>query len=90
MMVQQMGFSKLGQVAWVSGGGPSFVGASAGQAPECSAHTQDMMDEEIKELVERSYRYLFCYDWSSYQHCSCIGVVLSVAGLCFQQLIAKH
>lgn len=58
MMVSQMGFSKLGQVAWVSGGGPSFVGASAGQAPECSAHTQDMIDEEIKELVERSYRYI--------------------------------
>lgn len=56
MMVSQMGFSKLGQVAWVSGGGPSFVGASAGQAPECSAHTQDMIDEEIKELVERAYR----------------------------------
>ncbi|KAL3154735.1 ATP-dependent zinc metalloprotease FTSH 1, chloroplastic [Trebouxia sp. C0009 RCD-2024] len=56
MMVSQMGFSKLGQVAWQSGGGPSFVGASAGQAPDCSAHTQDMIDEEIKELVERSYR----------------------------------
>ena len=56
MMVSQMGFSKLGQVAWQSGGGPSFVGASAGQAPDCSAHTQDMIDEEIKELVERAYR----------------------------------
>ena len=56
MMVSQMGFSKLGQVAWQSGGGPSFVGASAGQAPDCSAHTQDMIDEESKELVERAYR----------------------------------
>ena len=61
MMVSQMGFSKLGQVAWQSGGGPSFVGASAGQAPDCSAHTADMIDAEIKELVERSYRYLSSY-----------------------------
>ena len=56
MMVSQMGFSKLGQVAWQSGGGPSFVGSQAGQAPDCSAHTADLIDAEIKELVERSYR----------------------------------
>ena len=57
MMVSQMGFSKLGQVAWQSGGGPSFVGAQAGQAPDCSGHTADLIDAEVKELVERSYRY---------------------------------
>jgi cell division protease FtsH len=56
MMVSQMGFSKLGQVAWQQGGGPSFLGASAGQAPDCSAHTADQIDAEIKELVERAYR----------------------------------
>eukprot|EP00891_Asterochloris_glomerata_P003657 jgi/Astpho2/3657/Aster-07859 len=56
MMVSQMGFSKLGQVAWQSGGGPSFVGAQAGQAPDCSGHTADMIDAEVKDLVERAYR----------------------------------
>ena len=58
MMVSQMGFSKLGQVAWQSGGGPSFVGQSAGQAPDCSGHTADLIDAEVKELVERSYRWV--------------------------------
>ena len=57
MMVSQMGFSKLGQVAWQSGGGPSFVGAQAGQAPDCSGHTADMIDAEVKDLVERAYRW---------------------------------
>lgn len=56
MMVSQMGFSKLGQVAWQSGGGPAFLGSSAGQAPDCSGHTADLIDAEVKELVERSYR----------------------------------
>ena len=58
MMVSQMGFSKLGQVAWQSGGGPSFVGAQAGQAPDCSGHTADMIDAEVKDLVERAYRWV--------------------------------
>lgn len=56
MMVSQMGFSKLGQVAWQSGGGPAFLGSSAGQAPDCSGHTADLIDAEVKDLVERSYR----------------------------------
>ena len=56
MMVSQMGFSKLGQVAWQGGGGPAFLGSSAGQAPDCSGHTADLIDAEVKELVERSYR----------------------------------
>ena len=58
MMVSQLGFSKLGQVAWQSGGGPSFVGQQAGQAPDCSGHTADLIDAEVKELVERSYRFV--------------------------------
>lgn len=68
MMVSQMGFSKLGQVAWQSGGGPSFVGQSAGQAPDCSGHTADLIDAEVKDLVERSYRCVLLHlcvlpDW---------------------------
>merc|ERR1712003_204467 len=46
MMITQMGFSKkLGQVAYGGGGGPSFLGASA-----------DIIDKEVKELVNRAYR----------------------------------
>ncbi len=69
MMVSQMGFSKLGQVAWQSGGGPAFLGSSAGQAPDCSGHTADLIDAEVKDLVERSYRhgYTCCaYDCDLY------------------------
>ena len=72
MMVSQMGFSKLGQVAWQSGGGPSFVGQSAGQAPDCSGHTADLIDAEVKELVERSYRFVFY---------AASGFVIGLAGL---------
>ena len=82
MMVSQMGFSKLGQVAWQSGGGPSFVGAQAGQAPDCSGHTADLIDAEVKELVERSYRYqnhwfpAFDLHMQSQSHCWLSGFAL--------------
>ena len=57
MMITQMGFSKkLGQVAWTSGGGPSFVGQSMGQPSDCSGQTNDEIDEEVKQLVNRAYR----------------------------------
>eukprot|EP00892_Ulva_mutabilis_P006157 jgi/Ulvmu1/3913/UM018_0136.1 len=57
MMIEQMGFSKaLGQVAWGGGGGPSFLGASAGTSSDFSQSTADVIDSEVKELVERAYR----------------------------------
>lgn len=57
MMITQMGMSKdLGQVAWSSSGGQSFVGQSMGQPSDCSGATTDRIDQEIKELVERAYR----------------------------------
>jgi cell division protease FtsH len=51
MMIEQMGFSeKLGQVAWGGGGGgPSFLGASAGQASEFSQQTADAIDSEVRQ-----------------------------------------
>ncbi len=57
MMITQMGFSKkLGQVAWTGGGGPSFLGQSMGQPSDCSGQTNDEIDEEVKQLVNRAYR----------------------------------
>lgn len=56
-MVTQMGMSKkLGQVAWTSSGGPSFLGQSMGQPSDCSGDTADEIDAEVKALVERAYR----------------------------------
>ncbi|GAB4823615.1 hypothetical protein N2152v2_010661 [Parachlorella kessleri] len=57
MMVSQMGFSKkLGQVAWSSGGGSQFLGAQMAQPSDCSGATQDIIDQEVKEIVDRAYR----------------------------------
>jgi cell division protease FtsH len=57
MMITQMGFSKkLGQVAYGGGGGPSFLGASAGQDADYSGATADIIDKEVKDLVNRAYR----------------------------------
>lgn len=58
LMVTSMGMSKkMGQVAWSGGGGPSFLGSSMGQPPECSGETSDEIDTEVKQLVLRAYRY---------------------------------
>lgn len=57
MMVTQMGFSdKLGQLNLGGGGGPSFLGQEAGQQAEYSQMTADLIDAEVKDLVERAYR----------------------------------
>jgi len=57
LMVSQMGMSKkLGQVAWTANQGPSFLGQQAGQAAECSAETTDIIDEEVRDIVNRAYR----------------------------------
>lgn len=56
-MVTQLGFSKkLGQVAWSSGGGNSFLGQSMAQPSDFSMKTADEVDAEVKQLVERAYR----------------------------------
>jgi len=57
MMITQMGMSdELGQVAWSSQGGQSFVGQQMGQPSDCSDATSSVIDDEIKALVERAYR----------------------------------
>lgn len=57
MMVSQMGFSKqLGQVAWSQQGGGSFLGAQVAQPTDCSATTADLIDREVKDIVDRAYR----------------------------------
>lgn len=57
MMITQMGMSeKLGQVAWSQQGGQSFVGQQMGQPADCSDATNNMIDEEIKGIVDRAYR----------------------------------
>lgn len=57
MMVTQMGFSqKLGQVALVAGGGPSFMGNDMGRSAEYSQQTADAIEGEVKDLVMTAYR----------------------------------
>lgn len=57
-MVTQMGFSqKMGQVAWTSGQGPSFLGQQMGQPSDCSGETADEIDAEVKDIVNRAYRW---------------------------------
>jgi len=58
MMVEQMGFSeKIGQIALkTGGGGGSFAGDSAGRAADYSQATANLVDSEVKDLVERAYR----------------------------------
>lgn len=58
MMITQGGFSKkLGQVAWTSGQQNTFVGQQMGQPSDCSGETSDEIDQEVKALVDRAYRY---------------------------------
>ena len=61
MMITQGGFSKrLGQVAWTSGQQNTFVGQQMGQPSDCSGETNDEIDQEVKSLVDRAYRYASC------------------------------
>ena len=56
-MVTQLGFSKaLGQVAWSSQSGNTFLGGQMAQPSDYSMETADMIDSEVKDLVERAYR----------------------------------
>jgi|Transcript_41247 cell division protease FtsH len=57
MMVTQMGFSKkVGQVALAGSSGPAFLGQSMGQTQSMSQETMNVVDAEVKDLVERAYR----------------------------------
>eukprot|EP00239_Pterosperma_sp_CCMP1384_P005605 CAMPEP_0197849032 /NCGR_PEP_ID=MMETSP1438-20131217/10640_1 /TAXON_ID=1461541 /ORGANISM="Pterosperma sp., Strain CCMP1384" /LENGTH=747 /DNA_ID=CAMNT_0043461535 /DNA_START=83 /DNA_END=2326 /DNA_ORIENTATION=+ len=57
MMVTQMGFSeKLGQVALQSSGQSNFLGGDMGRDADYSMATADIIDSEVKDLVERAYR----------------------------------
>ena len=57
MMVEQMGFSdKIGQIALKTGGGQSFLGNDVGRSADYSQTTANLVDAEVKELVETAYR----------------------------------
>lgn len=59
MMITQGGFAKnLGQVAWTSGNQQTFVGQQAGQPADCSGETSDEIEQEVKSLVDRAYRFV--------------------------------
>jgi cell division protease FtsH len=59
MMITQGGFSKkLGQIAWSGGNQNTFVGQQMGQPADCSGETSDEIDQEVKALVDRAYRYI--------------------------------
>ena len=86
MMITQGGFSKkLGQVAWTGSQQQSFVGQQMGQPADCSGETADEIDQEVKALVERAYRYEqphvvqvykhFCHSQSNDCQCKCSGTV---------------
>ena len=61
MMIEQMGFSdQLGQVAWAGGGGPSFLGAEAGQASDFSQETRDKIDSEVRAVQSVAERTSCC------------------------------
>ncbi len=55
-MVERFGFSKkIGQLSLGGGGENPFLGGSVGQAAEYSMKTADVIDTEVRELVERAY-----------------------------------
>ena len=57
VVVEQMGFSeKSGQIAWKTGGGGGFRGNDAGRAADYSETTANLVDAEVKTLVETAYR----------------------------------
>eukprot|EP00271_Cylindrocystis_brebissonii_P000001 TRINITY_DN0_c0_g1_i1.p1 TRINITY_DN0_c0_g1~~TRINITY_DN0_c0_g1_i1.p1 ORF type:complete len:746 (-),score=170.01 TRINITY_DN0_c0_g1_i1:285-2522(-) len=55
-MVERLGFSKkIGQVALGGGGGNPFMGQQVSQGQEYSMATADLVDAEVRELVNRAY-----------------------------------
>ena len=47
---------ELGQLSYGGGSGPSFLGQEMGQGSDYSGETADIIDKEVKELVNRAYR----------------------------------
>lgn len=57
LMVTQLAMADdLGQLAWSSSGGNTFLGQSWAQPADFSSATADAIDGEVKALVERAYR----------------------------------
>eukprot|EP01024_Parvocaulis_polyphysoides_P008965 TRINITY_DN12718_c0_g1_i1.p1 TRINITY_DN12718_c0_g1~~TRINITY_DN12718_c0_g1_i1.p1 ORF type:complete len:609 (-),score=128.41 TRINITY_DN12718_c0_g1_i1:282-2075(-) len=57
LLVTQAGLNKkIGQLALQRGGGPSFLGQQMANAPDYSASTGDIVDQEVQALVEQAYR----------------------------------
>ena len=57
MMVTELGFSKeVGQLALSSGGSQGFLGQPMVQTQAMSQETLNLVDAEVKVLVERAYR----------------------------------
>lgn len=55
-MVERFGFSKkIGQLAIGGGGGNPFLGQSVSQQSDHSMATADIIDAEVRELVETAY-----------------------------------
>ncbi|CAI5470244.1 unnamed protein product [Closterium sp. Yama58-4] len=55
-MVERLGFSKkVGQLALGGGGGNPFLGQQVTNATEYSMATADLIDSEVRELVDRAY-----------------------------------
>ena len=55
-MVERFGFSKkIGQVAISGGGGNPFLGQQMSSQKDYSMATADVVDAEVRELVERAY-----------------------------------
>ncbi len=66
------------QVAWTQQGGQSFVGQQMGQPSDCSDATNNIIDEEIKQIVDRAYRcILLC---AACPCCSLLHVAVAVTG----------
>merc|ERR1719238_2095302 len=56
-MIETMGFSKkIGQIALKTGGGQSFLGGEMGRSADYGPDTADLVDSEVKALVEVAYR----------------------------------
>eukprot|EP01025_Chloroclados_australasicus_P037253 TRINITY_DN37984_c0_g2_i3.p2 TRINITY_DN37984_c0_g2~~TRINITY_DN37984_c0_g2_i3.p2 ORF type:complete len:662 (-),score=122.97 TRINITY_DN37984_c0_g2_i3:282-2180(-) len=57
MLVTQAGLNRrIGQLSLARGPGPTFLGQEMATAPDHSSATSDIVDEEVKKLVEQAYR----------------------------------
>ena len=54
--MQQHIFCCCSQVALAGSSGPAFLGQSMGQTQSMSQETMNVVDAEVKDLVERAYR----------------------------------